>query len=301
MAAGPGSPRPRTSSASRARPGCAAFNLPATPNGRAVAQAWAAAADEDETDPGHIRLLIVSGDEAAASASVRSLAERADAVVAVAMFHELAVGWADVVLPATAMLERDGTLMNLEGRLQRLRRAVAPPVPDELAWIAKLAERFEVELSPHASILFDEVARRDLRGRRPGDDRRAGSAARSRAVDRTGAARSSLGTRSPAGTPQAASTSLGELRLLRYRPLFSGPQVERVGELQFQRPEPEAALSAHDAERRGIATGDTVTLRSNGTSVELRARVDRRLVAGVVRVAEEHAADLHQLVEVVKA
>ena len=34
--------------------------------------------------------------------------------------------------------------MNLEGRLQRLRRAVIPPCPDELAWIAKLAERFGV-------------------------------------------------------------------------------------------------------------------------------------------------------------
>ena len=38
------------------------------------------------------------------------------------------------------------------------------------------------------------------------------------------------------GRPGPTSTSLGELRLLRYRPLFSGPQVERVRELQFQRP-----------------------------------------------------------------
>jgi len=59
------------------------------------------------------------------------------------MFQSLAVGWADLVLPGTSYLERDGTYMNLEGRLQRLRRAVIPPCPDELAWIAKLAERFE--------------------------------------------------------------------------------------------------------------------------------------------------------------
>ena len=117
------------------RPGCGAFHLPATTNGRGVALAWSAAADEDDTDTGHIRLLLVSGDDAAATPAVRDLAERADAVVAIAMFHELAVGWADIVLPATAALERDGTLLNLEGRLQRLRRAVLPPVPDELAWI----------------------------------------------------------------------------------------------------------------------------------------------------------------------
>jgi anaerobic selenocysteine-containing dehydrogenase len=94
---------------------------------------------------------------------------------------------------------------------------------------------------------------------------------------------------------------VGTLRLLRYTPLFSGHQVERVPELQFQRPEREVALSSADADRRGIATGDLVTVRSNGTSVELRARVDRRLVEGVARMADEHAADLHLDVEVVRS
>ena len=101
-------------------------------------------------------------------------------------------------------------------------------------------------------------------------------------------------------TSRAAGRVADELRLLRYRPLFSGPQVERVHELQFQRPEAEVELSAADADRRGIASGDTVTVRSNGTSVELRARVNRRLVDGVARIADEHAGDLHQHVEVVK-
>ena len=107
------------------------------------------------------------------------------------------------------------------------------------------------------------------------------------------------------GAPQAETVSkdhfVGTLRLLRYRPLFSGYQVERVPELQFQRPEREVALSAGDADRRGIGAGDLVSVRSNGTSVELRARIDRKLVEGVARVAEEHAADLHLDVEVVKA
>ena len=107
----------------------------------------------------------------------------------------------------------------------------------------------------------------------------------------------------PSPAPQARPADghfLGELRLVRYRPLFSGPQVERVRELQFQRPQAELELSADDAKRRSIATGDNVTVRSNGTSVELRARVNARLLAGVARVPDEHAADLHQMVEVVK-
>jgi anaerobic selenocysteine-containing dehydrogenase len=55
------------------------------------------------------------------------------------------------------------------------------------------------------------------------------------------------------------------------------------------------------AARRGTATGDEVTVRSNGTTVELRALVNRSLVGGVARVADEHAGELHATVEVVKA
>jgi anaerobic selenocysteine-containing dehydrogenase len=93
---------------------------------------------------------------------------------------------------------------------------------------------------------------------------------------------------------------LGTLKLRRYRPLFSGSAVERVPELQFQRPEPVIELAAEDAERRQIAGGETVDVRSNGTSVRLRASINRALAAGTVRIAEEHAADLHRDVEVVK-
>ena len=79
--------------------------------------------------------------------------------------------------PGTSYLERDGTTVNLEGRLQRQRRAVIAPCPDELAWIAKLAERFGVELSPHASLVFEEVSAICYGGISFGDDQRAGAAA----------------------------------------------------------------------------------------------------------------------------
>ena len=64
------------------------------------------------------------------------------------MFEESFAGLADLVLPGTSYLERDGTTVNLEGRLQRQRRAVIAPCPDELAWIAKLAERFDDRALP---------------------------------------------------------------------------------------------------------------------------------------------------------
>jgi len=41
-----------------------------------------------------------------------------------------------------------------------------------------------------------------------------------------------------------------------------------------------------------------VTVSSNGTSVELRARIARDLAPGAVRIAEDHVEDLHATVEV---
>jgi NADH-quinone oxidoreductase subunit G len=284
------------------KPGCAAFHLPARPNARGVAEAWAAAADDDEVEREGIGLLVVSGDEAASDPGVRALAEKADAVIAVTMFHSLAVGWADLVLPGTAALEREGTSMNLEGRVQRLRRAVTPPVPDELAWLSKLAERFGVDLSPHAAIVFEELSGRIYGGlelEQLGEH--AALPARATYTAPEPVRGEGVTGDSPPRGQSTGDHFVGTLRLVRYTPLFSGHQVERVHELQFQRPEREIALSAADADRRAIANGDTVTVRSNGTSVELRARVDRKLVDGVARVADEHATDLHLDVEVVRA
>jgi len=265
-----------------------------------VAEAWAIAADADDSDPGTpIGLLLVSGDDAANDPAVRALAENAERVIASTMFHGLAVGWADLVLPATGPLEREGTSMNLEGRVQRLRRAAVPPVPDELAWLAKLAGRFDVALSPHAALVFEELSAKLYSGiELSALGERAPLAARAPylAPEPAIASEADKG-QSPAGTNPHF---VGQLKLQRYRPLFSGPHVERVPELQFQRPEAEVALSPADAEKRGIVTGDTVVLRSNGTSVELRARIDRRLAIGIARVAVEHAGDLHPTVEVVK-
>jgi NADH-quinone oxidoreductase subunit G len=272
------------------KPGCGAFHLPAAANPRGVALGWAVSADADETNPEPIELLLVSGDEAASNPDVRALAEQASRVVVLTMFHELAAGWADLILPATGSLERDGTSMNLEGRVQRLRRTVPPPCPDELAWISKLAARFDVEVPPHAAGVFAELAGQAFRDLSLGD----------LGPHAPLPARQAWVAPAPATTASPVEEEGPGLRLQRYRPLFSGPAVARVPELGFQRPAPDVELAPADAESRGIASGDTVLVRSNGSSVELRARINRRLLAGVARVADEHAADLHPTVEVVK-
>jgi NADH-quinone oxidoreductase subunit G len=265
-----------------------AFYLPETANARGVCDAWAAADDAEATNPDPIGLLVVSGDEAAANPVVRAMAEQAEKVLVSSMFHGLAAGWADLVLPGTSYLERDGTYVNLEGRVQRLRRAVIPPAPDELAWISRLAERFDVEISPYPSAVFEEVSAIAFGGIPFGE------------VGERAALPPALAGAVRGLTPEGSDPSSSGLQLVRYRPLFSGPAVERTPELAFQRPEPEVELSEEDARARSIRSGDEVTVRSNGTSVTLRARLNRDLRTGVVRIADEHAGDLHVAVELAK-
>jgi NADH-quinone oxidoreductase subunit G len=271
------------------RDGCAAFPLPTTANGRGVVDAWSAAADDEPENPEPIGLLVVSGDEAASDPNVRAMAEQAEKVLAIGMFRRLVTPWADLILPGTSYLERDGTYVNLEGRLQRLRRTAIPPAPDELAVIARLARRFDVELSPYPALVFDELSAICYGGIPFGE---VGEQA-------------SLRPRVPSGAVGGDEVSDTRrvpdgpgLRLFTYRPLFSGPAVERVPELQFQRPGPEVELSRDDAKELGIAEGQTVTVRSNGTSLELRARLSRELSPGVARIPVEHAAGLEGRVEV---
>ena len=260
--------------------GSGAYFLPRTPNGRGIAEAWnAEGSGETQTPPeeGEIGALLVSGDEAAADPRVRALAERARFVLTTAMFMGDHTLWAHVVLPGTSYLERDGTTVNLEGRRQRLHRTVPAPVADELEWLSALGERLGVPIEAWAT------------GPLPPD--------RAELPDRTNGG-------SPAARPVPPAVTNGNgpgLRLLTYRPLFSGPAVERVEKIQFQRPYAELELSHADAEPRGIRSGDgVIAVSPNGTSRPLTARVNRRLRPGVVRVASEHAEGLEEDVEVSK-
>ena len=254
------------------------YFLPRTPNGRGIAGAWRSAGEGPGETPGagrELGALIVSGDEAAADPLVRTLAGEAGFVLTLAMFQSEVTGWSHLVLPGTSYLERDGTFVNLEGRPQRLRRAVVPDFPDELEWLAALGERFGVSLSPWPAELPDERAELPPRA-----------------------------TEGVVHAPEPIAQSAGGgagMELVRYRALFSGAAVERVPELQFQRPVAEVELAPADAQERDISGGEIVRVSSNGTSQELRARINRRLRPGVARVAEEHAQGLERRVEVAKA
>ncbi|MBD0317614.1 MAG: molybdopterin-dependent oxidoreductase [Thermoleophilia bacterium] len=260
--------------------GSGVYVLPRTPNGRGVAAAWLAAGDGRGAQPprdGEIGALVISGDEAAYDPRVRALSERARFLLATSMFMGEATLSAHVVVPATSYLERDGTVVNLEGRRQRQRRAVDPPFPDELEFFSRVGERIGVPISPWPAV-------------EPPAER----ASLPPPVDEAPAP-------APSVPPVPTVDRDGGLELVTYRPLFSGPGVERISALAFQRPRREIELAADDAAQTGIATGDVVAVSSNGTSTLVSARVNRRLRAGVARMAHEHARELAARVEVAKA
>ena len=202
------------------------------------------------------------------------------------MFEESFRGIADLVLPGTSYLERDGTTINLEGRLQRQRRAVLAPVPDVLAWLSKLAERFDVELSPHASNVFDEISERCFGGIAFGEvGERAALPPRAERPpaappDTAGARRHAACGSSPTGRSSPA------------RPSSARPSCSSSARRA------RCSSRARTRTARGIRSGQTVTVSSNGTSVELRARIARDLGPGIVRVADADAGGLHADVEV---
>ena len=204
--------------------GSGLYVLPRTPNGRGVARAWHEHGNGDgsELPEGELGALIVSGDAAADDPRVADLAERARFVLCTSMFTGDHTLWAHLVVPGTAYLERDGTTVNLEGRPQRLRRAIDPPFLDELEFFSQLGNALGVPIArwPHDAAPAEQAP---LPSRTSIDD-------------------------APALEPLTERETGGAgLELATWRPLFSGREVERVEALAFQRPPAEVELSRADA------------------------------------------------------
>ena len=275
------------------REGCGAFYLPETPNGRGVADAWAACCDDEGAEPESIGVLVVSGDEAAANPDVRALAEQAEATIVISMF-ELEDGLSpDLLLPGH--------------ELPRARRDVrqprGPPAAPAPHRDAAVPRRARVDRRARRAL---RRRRRAVRGRRlrrgvgeglrrPQLRRGRRARAAPRLPRRRGARRRTLQPERDVNPGQ------GEVRLVAYKPLFSGAAVERVAELQFQRPQPELELSAEDAAGAGSRPATWSPSGRTAAPSRCTARVNRRLRKGIARVALEHANGLGGIVELSRA
>jgi assimilatory nitrate reductase catalytic subunit len=115
--------------------------------------------------PDGVRCLFVHGANVAVSApdagSVIAGLRSLDFLVVCDFFLSETAAEADLVLPVTQWAEEEGTLTNLEGRVLRRRRALAPPpgVRSELWIMARLAEALHAPstFSEDAETVFEEL------------------------------------------------------------------------------------------------------------------------------------------------
>ncbi len=180
----------------------------------------------------------------------------------IGLFQDGSTGWATTIVPASAMVEKEGTLTNLEGRVQRVRAAARPPegISDGLAWAIDLATRLGLD-DPDAVPGSSVAERAELPAERPARPAEA-----------------------PPEPQLGASEPADGITMVGYRQLLSGPAVDNAEQLHFQRRR-SIELSHDDAQSLGVATGDRVTVTHDGTSVTGPALVNRRLRTGVVRLA----------------
>ncbi len=254
--------------------------------------------------PGGTRCLFVHGANIAVSApdasavvdGLRSL----DLLVVSDFFLSETAALADVVLPVLQWAEEEGTVTNLEGRILRRRRAVAPPsgARSELWIMQELARLLHAPslFSEDPSTMFDELARASAGGIADYSGLDYGvldgaPAYWPYATGTTGTPRLFLDAFAHAGgravlvpvVPRsgvAASRRPAPLLLATGRLLEhyqSGTQTRRVPSLLAAQPAAQLQLHPSTAQGLGIAQGDPVIVTSSRG--EARALAD--LTAGI--------------------
>jgi NADH-quinone oxidoreductase subunit G len=209
----------------------------------------------------------------------------ARSVISISMFEDASTSAADVVLPAEAYAEKEGTVTHPDGRIQRLRPAVPRPDLVRSMWqvlaelSARLGEETGVDSAPealdaiaaevsfYAGVTPEEIGGRGVRWQ----DREAAGA-----FPAAGA---------PFATRKAAAPAEG-LRLGTYRDLWASEVTERNPALRFLTPSQRVEVSVADAERLGLANGEEVAVRSNGTSLRARVALRERMRPGAAFLIE---------------
>lgn len=251
--------------------------------------------------PDGVRALLVHGSNLVVSspnaAAVRQGVEALDLLVVCDFVLSETAAMADVVLPVLQWAEEEGTMTNLEGRVIRRRRALAPPpgARDELWIMHELALRLgsSARFDTDPETVFEELrlaseggiadysgidyAMLDAGEAAYWPYPRGGTGTPRLFADRfahpDGLARLVAVTVRAAAHPAPAD---GEVTLVTGRLLEhyqSGAQTRRVPELLDAQPELRASLHPATAARLGIADGDPVQVANRRGAVRGRARL----------------------------
>jgi NADH-quinone oxidoreductase subunit G len=204
---------------------------------------------------GELGVLLLAGvdpadDFADATLGTKGL-DGAPFVVALDLFMTASTKKANVVLPASASAERDGTLTDWEGRAQTFGAAVTPAGVSRPDWeiLSLIANEAGVAF-PRTS---DELRREMVALQRPPEEP------------------------SPVAMPPLPMRRLDEhhpFTLLTYPMLLDGgTMLLGATQLLETAPQPFVEIGRADAERLGVATGDRVRVTSACGRVEAPARV----------------------------
>ena len=207
---------------------------------------------------------------------------------------------ANVIFPADSYAEKDGTVVHPDGRLQRMRTAIAHPGSVRSGWsvVAELARRAGLDTgvltSPMAfarlvdavpfyrGLTLEEIGGRGVRW-----------VERDAASEMPASGDESRPTKAAAATfdGAGAAPSNGGLRLGTYRSIWAAPEVEISPALLYTIPRQQVELSPEDALALGIADGDPIGLSQNGTRLHGWARIRSGVPAGTAFLADGISED----------
>ena len=195
---------------------------------------------------------------------------------------------ANVVFPAQAGAEREGTVTHPDGRIQRLRKAIGGPTntlpaSEVIAAVAEAAgfdhrvprgAAATAELGHavgfYAGITTDEIGGTGVRWQ----EREAAASLPAGEIPADLAA------------PQPALSPNGSLLLGAYRSIWASPEVSISPALKFLARTPTIELSPADAERIGIAQGGRVRIAADGLTVAGTAAIRSDVPEGSVFVED---------------
>jgi len=206
--------------------------------------------------------------------------------------------YAHVFLPGSSFLEKDGTFTNAERRISRVRR-VMPPMAGYADWevTLKLSKALGYEMDyAHPGEIMDEIAR--LTPTFEGVSYAL--------IDELGSVQWPCNAQAPEGTPTMHVDEFvrgkgkfvitkfvaSDEKVTRRFPLLLttgrilsqynvGAQTRRTENVRWH-DEDRLELHPHDAEERGVKTGDWVGIESRAGTTVLRALVTERMQPGVV-------------------
>jgi NADH-quinone oxidoreductase subunit G len=218
---------------------------------------------------GELKALLVMGNNLLVrypnGAKARQALEALEFLVVQDLFLTETAQLADVVLPAASAMEKNGTFTNVEGRVQRLTRAMDPVGGCRADWqiLDQLSEKMG---QPLGYDMVEKVV---------ADIRTALAAAPA------GAKPLSL-TREEAA-PRVTTTELYPLKLITGRLMFDHSTVQlQSSVLHTLAPAPHAQIHPKDADRHGIDHAAPVVVQSQTGKLELTAHVTEDVPAGTV-------------------